>query len=77
MGSIPGLAQWVKRSTQMWCRPATAAQIQPLAPECPYAEVVAMKKKNPEQVYAISAIIPILWMWQLRPREMADPGSHS
>ena len=39
MSSIPGLAQWVKDPVLLWlwCRPAAAAPIWPLAWELPYA----------------------------------------
>jgi len=54
MGSIPGLDQWVKDpvwpqlgsciavAVRLWCRPAAAAPIQPLARELPYAADVAV-----------------------------------
>jgi len=38
-GSIPGLAQWVK---DLWCRPAAAALIGPLAWELLYASICYM-----------------------------------
>ena len=39
MGSVPGLAQWVKDPVLLWlwCRPAAAAPIRPLVWELPYA----------------------------------------
>ena len=39
VGSIPGLAQWVKDLALLWlwCRPAATAPIRPLAWEPPYA----------------------------------------
>ena len=60
VGSIPGLAQWVKATScsifrrcgldlvllWLWCRPAAAASIQPLAWELPYATGVAVKEKK-------------------------------
>ena len=64
LGSIPGLAQWVKDPgiamscgvgcrrgldpalLWLWCRPAAAAPIQPLAWELPYASSVALKGKK-------------------------------
>ena len=48
LGSIPGLAQWVKDLVLLWlwCRPASAALIQALAWEPPYAAGVAMLKKK-------------------------------
>ena len=42
LGSIPGLAQWVKGSDIA----AAAAWIQSLAREFPYAPVMAIKKKK-------------------------------
>ena len=64
VGSIPGLAQWVKGSgiavsysighrhrldlalLWLWCRPAAAALIHPLAQELPYAMGVTIKRKK-------------------------------
>ena len=48
MGSIPGLAQWVKDLALLWLwrRLAAAAMIQPLARELPYATGVAVKRKQ-------------------------------
>ena len=47
-GSIPGLAQWVKDLALLWlwCRPAAAAPIGPLAWELPYAVGMAPKSKK-------------------------------
>ena len=47
-GPIPGLAQWVKDLALLWlwCRPAAAALIQPLAWKLPYAAPVALKSKK-------------------------------
>ena len=44
VGSIPGLAQWVKDLALLWlwCRLVTVAPIRPLARELPYAEGVAL-----------------------------------
>ena len=48
VGSIPGLAQWVKELAWLWlwCRPATAALIQPLSWEPSYAVSEALKGKK-------------------------------
>ena len=48
---IPGLAQWVRDPTLLWlwCRPATAALIQPLAWELPYATGAALKRPPKKQ----------------------------
>ena len=47
VGSIPGLAQWVSDPALLWlwCRPAAAALIQPLAWDLPYAAGAALNKK--------------------------------
>ena len=47
-GSIPGLAPWVKDSglLWLWCRPAAAGLIQPLAWEPPYVARAAPKKQQ-------------------------------
>ena len=45
-GSIPGLVQWVTDLAWLWlwCRPAAAALIRPIACEPPYASGAALKK---------------------------------
>ena len=47
-GSIPGLAHWVKDPALLWlwCRPAAAAPIRPLAWEPPYAMGAALKRQK-------------------------------
>ena len=47
-GLIPGLLQWVKDLALpwLWCRPAAAAPILPLAWELPYAMGAALKRKE-------------------------------
>ena len=46
--SIPGIAQWVKDLVLLWlwCRPAAAAPIWPLAQKLPYAAGVAVTKEK-------------------------------
>ena len=48
VSSIPGLAQWVKNLVLLWlwCRPAAAAPIRPLAWEPPYAAGVALMREG-------------------------------
>ena len=50
-GLIPGLTWWVKEGVLLWlwCRPAAATPIQPLAWELPYATGVALKSKRKEK----------------------------
>ena len=55
VGSIPGLAQWVKdlELLWLWCGPAAVAPIRPLAWEPPYAvgapQEMAKKPKKPKE----------------------------
>ena len=46
VGSIPGRTQWVEDLTLLWlwCRPAAAALILPLAWELPFAVGMALKR---------------------------------
>ena len=46
-GSVLGLAQWVQDPALLWlwCRPAAAAPIQPIAWELSYATGAALKRK--------------------------------
>ena len=50
VGSIPGLAQWVKNPAWLWlwlwCRLAAVALIRPLAWELLYAAGTALKNKK-------------------------------
>ena len=48
VGSIPGLAQWVKDLALLWLwhKPAAVILIQPLAWELPFASDAAVKKKK-------------------------------
>ena len=48
--SIPGLAHWVKdpELLWLWCRPAAAAPVQPLAWELPYASALEREEKKKE-----------------------------
>ena len=54
MGSISGLAQWVKDlmllRLWLWRRLATAALIQPLAWEPPYAMGAALKRQKKKEI---------------------------
>ena len=66
IGSIPGLAQWVKDPVLLWlwCRLAAAALIQPLAWKLPY---VTEKKKN--QIKGSKAARTSLCQWTLFPQD--------
>ena len=46
MGSIPGLAQWVKDPMSLWHRLIAAALIRPLDWELPYATGAALKRQT-------------------------------
>ena len=48
VGSIPGLAQWIKDLVLPgpWCRPRAAALIQPLARALPHVAGAALKRKK-------------------------------
>ena len=48
MGSIPGVAQWIKDPVLLWLwyRPVATAPIGPLAWEPPYAKGVALKRQK-------------------------------
>ena len=58
VGSIPGLAQWVKDLVLpwLWCRPAAGVLIRPLAWELPYAASAALKS----QIKNLEAGMPIV-----------------
>ena len=45
-GLIPGLTQWVKVLSLLWCRLAATALIQPLAWEPTYATGAALKRQK-------------------------------
>ena len=51
MGSIPGLAQWLRIQSccDLWHSPAVAALIGPLAWELPYAVSAALKRRNKQE----------------------------
>ena len=52
-GSIPGLAQWVTDLAllRLWCRPAAAVLIRPLAPELLYVVGMAIEQKESVYIY--------------------------
>ena len=51
LGSILGLTQWAKDLALLWFwrRPASVAQIRPIAWEPPYAEGISLKSKQQQQ----------------------------
>ena len=51
VGSIPGLAQWVKDPELLWLRLAATALTQPLAWEFPYAVGVALKRPKKKKIW--------------------------
>ena len=52
VGSIPGLAQWVKHPALLWlwCRPAAVALIGALAWESTYSTSAALKKTTKQNI---------------------------
>ena len=61
VGSIPGLAQWVKDLALLclWCRPVAMASIRLLAWEPPYAMGVALKRQNKKRNIYIYIVLGI------------------
>ena len=51
VGSLPGLAQWLRIwcCRELWCRPAAAAPIGPLAWDLTYATGAALKRPNKQK----------------------------
>ena len=60
MGSIPGLAEWVKDLAWLWHRAATTAPIWPLAWEPPCAADVALKTQETKKKKKKRMLIYIL-----------------
>ena len=60
-GLILGLAQWVKDPALLWlwCRPAAAAPIGPLAWELPYAAGVALKSQEKKKNEVTGQFFPL------------------
>ena len=60
MGSIPGLAEWVKDLVwlQLWYRLAVKALIQPLAWKPPYDMGVALKRQKTKK----KSLLPLMLM---------------
>ena len=68
LGSIPGLAQWVKDPVLLWlwCRLAAVALIGPLVCELPYASGSSLKKKKKkkkERKKEKKKKNPIIWIF--------------
>ena len=66
VGLIPCLTQWVKNPVLLWlwCRPAAAAPVWPLAQELPHAmgaSLIRKKKRQNLNCY------PVLKLWGRRP----------
>ena len=70
VGSIPGLAQWVKDPALLclWRRPAAAAPIRPLAWEPPYATGAALEMaKRQKKKKKNNSGVPFVAQWLTNP----------
>ena len=61
-------------AVRLWCRPAPAAPIQPVAWELPYATSVALKEKKNQTKQKESRKLENLLVTQLQASDMARPG---
>ena len=64
VGSILGLALWVKDPTflWLWCMLVAIAPIQPLAWEPAYAAGVALKRPPPKKTPKYPALLQVKWV---------------
>ena len=62
VGSIPGLAHWVKDLALLWLwyRPASTAQIGSLAWEPPYAAGVALKRQKKKEKKNFAFVLSLI-----------------
>ena len=64
LGSIPGLAQWVKDPVLLclWRRPAATGPIRPLAWEPPYAASAALEKTKTKKTNIVSVRMQVQFL---------------